>query len=101
MELNSYRGVAWVRCGEPIPVSARVVSLEDEIAHREMHAAHAFAARCRLCESESVYIIKHVRRFFGEPRNRVSRRRWQREGRAFASLWGRQTPAEQNSPEQA
>jgi len=71
---NSYRGVPCVHCGEPIPVSAKVVSLHDEIAHREMHASHAFTARCRLCESESVYVIKHVQRFFGEPRSRISRR---------------------------
>jgi len=75
-DLNSYRGVSCLRCGEPIPVSARVVSLQDEIAYGEMPASHTFTARCRLCESESMYVIKHLRKFFGEPRSRVSRRKY-------------------------
>ena len=30
-ELKGYRGVLCVRCGQPIPVSAKVVSFQDEI----------------------------------------------------------------------
>lgn len=72
-ELRSYFGVSCFRCGEPILVSARVVSLQEEIARREMNAPHAFVARCRLCELESVYAIRHVQKFEGEPRSRISR----------------------------
>jgi len=71
-ESDNYRGVRCVWCGEAIPISLKVVSLQDEMAHREMHASHAFAARCRLCESESVYVIKRVQKFWGEPRSRIS-----------------------------
>jgi len=69
---KSYRGVSCVRCGDPIPVSARVASLQDQIAQREAHAPHAFVARCKLCEHESVYAVRHVQWFNGEPRRRIA-----------------------------
>ena len=72
---KSYRGVSCVRCGEPIPVSPKVISLQDEIENRETNAPHAFIARCRLCEHESVYAIGEVHIFDGEPRKRISRSR--------------------------
>jgi hypothetical protein len=70
MIIKSYRGVSCVRCREPIPVSAKVVSLQDEIAQGENNVPHAFPARCYLCEQESVYEIKDLRRFDGEPPRR-------------------------------
>jgi len=72
-ELKSYRGVFCVRCGDPIPVSARVASLQDQIAQRELHTPHAFVVRCKLCEYESVYAVRHVQWFNGEPRKRIAR----------------------------
>ena len=53
-ELNSFLGVSCVRCGELIPVYARVVSMQNEIAPL------VFTTRCRLCECESVYAISLV-----------------------------------------
>jgi len=69
-ELKGYRGVLCVRCGQPIPVSAKVVSLQDEIAQGENNVPQTFSARCYLCEQESVYETKDLRRFDGEPPRR-------------------------------
>ena len=59
---KSYRGVSCVRCREPIPVSAKVVSLQDEIAQGENNVPQTFSARCYLCEQESVYETKDLRK---------------------------------------
>jgi len=72
--MKSYRGVSCLRCGEPIPVSAKVASLQDEIESRETNAPHAFAARCKLCEYEDVYLISAVKNFDGVPRKRIRAR---------------------------
>ena len=72
---KSYRAVLCVRCNEPIPISAKVASLQDEIEHQETNAPHAFVARCKLCEYERVYAITDIRRLDGEPRRRMSRTR--------------------------
>jgi hypothetical protein len=69
---KSYRGVLCARCGEPIPVSARIVSLQDEQEYRNTNAIRAFALRCKVCESEGIYAINAVQRFDGEPRMRNS-----------------------------
>ena len=74
-ELKSHLGVSCVRCGELIPVSAKVVSLQEEIENGEPNAPHAFVARCRECLYESVYEIKDVQRFDGEPPRRHGRAR--------------------------
>jgi hypothetical protein len=74
-ELTRYRGVSCVRCGEPIPISAKVASLQDETENRGTNPPHAFIARCRLCEYETVYTISDVQGFEGEPRKRLSRTR--------------------------
>jgi hypothetical protein len=70
---KSYCGVLCIRCGEPIPVSARVASLQDELEYNETNAVHSFIVRCRLCECESRYSITEVRTFDGGPRKRSSK----------------------------
>jgi hypothetical protein len=70
VELKSYRGVSCFRCGEPIPVSAKVMSLQHETEHGGANGAYAFAVRCKICESESVYVISDILTFDGEPSTR-------------------------------
>ena len=65
--MKNYRAVLCIRC------SAKVVSLQDEFEFNETDAPGGFVARCRVCEHESVYAIRNVQRFDGEPRKRVSR----------------------------
>jgi len=72
-EVRSYRGVPCVRCGERIVVSAKVVSLQQEIENGETNTPYAFVARCRTCECESVYEIRCVQNFKGEPPRRRRR----------------------------
>ena len=67
---KDYRGVLCRRCHEPVPVSSKVISLQDEIEFRETHASCAFTLRCRICDHESVYAMTDVRRFEGDPRSR-------------------------------
>ncbi len=73
--VKSYYGVSCIWCREPIPVSAKVASLREEIDHQETNTPHTFVARCKLCEYESVYAINGVEIFEGEPRKRTSRAR--------------------------
>lgn len=67
-----YRAVLCSRCNEPIPVPMTVVSLQDEI---EGNTAFSFAARCRMCEDESVYTVADVKNVEGAPRARILRSR--------------------------
>jgi hypothetical protein len=71
----SYRAVPCSRCNEPIPVSPRIMTLQDEIEHENGNAPSSFTARCKLCECESVYLIRDVKSFEGEPRKRNLRKR--------------------------
>ena len=60
--MKSYRGVSCLSCREPIQVSAKVVSLKDELEDTEANVPLAFAARCRQCECENIYPISAVPR---------------------------------------
>ena len=77
---KSYRAVPCSRCNEPIPVPSRVVNLQDEIGQDETNVTHTFAARCKMCEFESVYAIREVQVFDGEPRKPTSKTRAARAG---------------------
>lgn len=70
--IRSYCGVCCRWCREPIPVSERVVILQDAV-RSEANLPHTFVARCKLCEYESIYTISDLQRFEGEPRKRASR----------------------------
>lgn len=72
---KSYRGVSCIRCGEPIPVSAKVVSLQDELDNADPNESHTFIARCGLCESESVYSRRDLKRFDGDPKKQARKPR--------------------------
>lgn len=45
--IKTYVGVYCHWCREVIPVSAKVVSLQSEVEHREANVPHTFAARTR------------------------------------------------------
>lgn len=72
---NTYRAVVCRRCNRPIPVSAKVASLQDEFEFNETDVPGAFVARCKVCEHESVYAITSVQSFEGQPQKRTSRAR--------------------------
>jgi hypothetical protein len=67
---KSYPGVSCFRCAETIPVSEKVTSLQDEIAKGETNVAYTFVARCKVCCYETVYEVKDVHEFEGEPPKR-------------------------------
>jgi hypothetical protein len=75
VELENYPGVSCLRCGEPIPVSAKIIEIQDEIEPGRTGVAYAFRARCRMCEYETIYEIGKVQTFGGRPRKRTTRAR--------------------------
>ena len=74
-ELRSFPGVSCLRCGNPIPVSARIVDIQDDIANGGTDVPYAFRVRCRICEYETIYEAGRVQTFDGEPRKRGTRKR--------------------------
>ena len=67
-ESKSYSGVHCLRCGTPIPVSGRVIHLKSQIEQGAVNVTQAFAARCKRCRNECVYIVSDVRTFNEEPK---------------------------------
>jgi hypothetical protein len=67
-ESKIYSGVHCLRCGTPIPVSGKVLHLKSQIEHGAVNVTQAFAARCKRCHHECVYIVSEVRTFGEEPK---------------------------------
>lgn len=65
-----YRGVSCFRCRTPIPVSVKILDLQDEVSYRKKNVIFSFTLRCRACEEESVYAATDIQRFEGEPKTR-------------------------------
>lgn len=72
---KSYSGVLCSRCNEPIAVSSRVASIQNDIEHNDTNVPHSFVARCKLCEYESVYAVDTIKTFEGQPRKRGDKTR--------------------------
>ena len=67
-ETIDYLGVLCSQCNEPIPVPARIVSLQSEIENKGTDLVFAFTVRCEVCESKEVYLLSDIQTFDGEPR---------------------------------
>jgi hypothetical protein len=70
-KITNFRGVLCSRCKEPIPVSAVVLGLLDEIEHKPSSVSRCFSLRCKRCGEEGVYSPGDTRNFEGEPRVRM------------------------------
>ncbi len=62
---KSYHGVLCIRCGQPISVSPKIVTLQSEFESGATTALGTFLNRCRVCELESRYWVADVRVFPG------------------------------------
>jgi len=67
-----YHGVLCLKCGTPIPVSERVVSLTER-DDAEINGPHTFLCRCIQCLAQNRYLATNIRVFTGEPTKRRSR----------------------------
>ena len=59
----------------PIPVSATIVDIQDDLANGGTDVPYAFRVRCRICEYETIYEVGKVQTFDREPRKRRTRKR--------------------------
>lgn len=72
-----YRGVLCWRCQKPIPLSARIASVEaklrrGDLTHVEELGPRAFALRCRSCHREGLYFGSQFIDCEGTPLSRES-----------------------------
>ena len=72
--LSNYDGVLCSRCNAPIPVSQKIVRLKGD-ANNENTTPGSFAARCRVCEYESVYPFSSIQSMEGQPQKRIAKTR--------------------------
>jgi hypothetical protein len=73
--MKNYRGVPCIWCSEPIAVSPRVASFQDELESEQANPPYKFVARCKLCERENIYSIMDIQTYDGEPRRRIANAR--------------------------
>lgn len=57
---TDYRGVSCSLCGEIIPISSTVRTLNGEY--------QTFALRCPACDNEGIYTSGHIHNIEGEPK---------------------------------
>jgi D-ribose pyranose/furanose isomerase RbsD len=74
-EWKSHSGVHCLRCGMPVPVSAKVIDLKSQIEHGAADVTHAFAVRCTRCHHECVYVVSDVRTFDEEACTQIAKAR--------------------------
>jgi RNase P subunit RPR2 len=59
------------RCHDRVPVSSKIVRIEQEALSDGNAEVRSFVARCRLCGEESIYQISELQTFEGHPRPRI------------------------------
>jgi hypothetical protein len=71
-ETQSYRGVVCLHCGQPIPISPLVASIEADLHAKETtprrhQKCQVFNLRCATCGKEKPYKIGEILEFEGTP----------------------------------